>query len=135
MDFSFLFQLLIFSPLIIGPALLYLILRRIFKVKSRVSAIAYTLMISLIATSSIPVILSQNLYSFVHPWTNCIEYGSGDSCKCPENAECVCSGLGLLLCKAIQIYEWVLIIVSLMLMAIFLLYARLKKGRKKGKCD
>ena len=144
MDASPLFQLLILSPLLIVPILIYLVVGRLFKVKDRTLKIISSLVISLAFASIFPVILewaplaykyidngylpAATHFSPVFPWTDCNNEVAG-ACSCPKGALCDCAGrIGYLICRLLQYYEWVLIAVAMIFMvASFLINGRAKK--------
>ena len=144
MDLSFIFQLLVFTPLLLVPLLAYMIVGRFFKVKDRTLKIISSLVISLAFASIFPVILewAPLAYKFidngylpatthfppVFPWTDCNNEVAG-ACSCPKGALCDCVGrIGYLICGLLQYYEWALIAVAMILMvASFLISGRAKK--------
>jgi len=143
MDLSLIFQLLVFTPLLLVPVLAYLIVGRLFKVKDKTLKIISSLVISLAFASIFPVILGWaplaykyldngylpaiTLLSPVFPWTDCNNEVPG-ACSCPEGALCDCVGrIDYLICRLLQYYEWALIASAIML----LLATHLVKRRAK----
>ena len=130
MDLTLLIQLLVLSPLILVPALVYLLAGRFFKVRDRAIKIIVSLIISLVFASIIPLLLEWvfrgAVYHFsppLFPWSDCkynvVSYGMGVS----QNVN-----IGLMICKLSQYYEWALIAAaSVFILASFLVNWRAKR--------
>ena len=133
MDLSFLFQILVLSPLVIGPALIYLILRRVFKVKNRVLSIVITLLVSLVVASFLPLLIPSMDYNrhLVLPWGQCgtVSINNYNS-SCPNCLYDVSSRIGYAICHFTQLYEQVLIIAAIAFILASFAYDFIKKKKK-----
>ena len=133
--------LLFLSLPIVVPALIYLIVRRIFKAWGRILRILITLVLSLAFASCLPFLISLlplvgNFYclSPVLPWSQC-GGGWGGSMICsdipdPNCPDCIGGHIGLIVCKVVQLYEWALMIAAIVFILASLVYDLIKKKKK-----
>ena len=127
--------LLFFSPLIIVPALIYLIVRRIFKIRNRPQSIFFTLVVSLAFAVAIPYLIESlspqvQFNSTILLWSDCSS-AAINVCPCPVTALCGCRHTSFIVCTYVQYYEWALIIISGLLITACLINDKVKKEKKK----
>jgi hypothetical protein len=144
MDTQFLSISLLMSFILVLPLILFLvislILKYVFRTRNRILNAVITLIISLAIASSLLWILSEfgvvGPVGLIFPWSNldtvCYSGHGMDYSPDPDGASIVSLKLSCLICRIIQLEEYILIIIAALVIIVPPVMRKIKEVMKKS---